>query len=78
MAKIYLSVCGLNVVGCPSSIELKKSITSFFPCVASLVSDKDEDEGPSLVVLAKETLGEVSAFPFGCDEVVAALTLMFN
>lgn len=74
-AKCYLFVCGLNLVGCPSSIELKKSTTSLFPCLAILTS---EDEGPPWVVLAKETLGEVNTFPFGWDEVVAALMSMFN
>lgn len=78
MARFYLFVCGLNLGGCPSSIELKKSTTSFPPCLAILTS---EDEGPPLeswVVLAKETLGEVTTFPFGWDEVVAALMSMFD
>jgi hypothetical protein len=74
-AKYYLFVCGLNLVGCPSSIELKKSTTSLLPCLAILTS---EDEGPSWVVLAKETLGEVITFPFGWDDVEAALMTMFN
>jgi hypothetical protein len=74
VAKFHLFVCGLNIVGCPSSIELKKSLISLPPCLTILAS---EDEGLSLAGLAKETLGEVT-FPFGWDEVVAALMLMFS
>lgn len=70
MEKFYLFVCGLNIVDCPSSIELKKSLRSLLPCLAILAS---EDEGPSLVVLAKETLEEVITCPLGWDEVVVAL-----
>jgi hypothetical protein len=73
-AKYYLFVCGLNLVGCPSSIELK-STTSLLPSLTILTS---EDEGPSLVVLVRETLGEVITFPFSWDEVVAALISMLN
>jgi len=77
-AKLYLFVCGLNLVGCPSSIELKKSRTSLFPCLAILTSEDEGPPFPSWVVLAKETLGVVITFPFGWDEVVAALMTMFN
>ena len=70
---VRLWIENLNLVGCPS-IELK-STTSVLPCLAILPS---EDEGPSLVVLARETLGEVIAFPLSWDEVVAALILMLN
>jgi len=65
----HLLVCGLNIVGWPSSMDEKKSETSLLPFAAGVGALLED---ASLLVPADATLGEVADNVF--DSLVFAAT----